>query len=74
MPTEQVGERRYKDKGEFLCGKWGWILLALLLLAVLTLALLYGLGIIGGKTSTTVGSSGGVPVSPFPNNNGAATS
>jgi len=70
----QVGERRYKDKGEFLCGKWGWILLALLILALLTLALLYGLGILGGTPSKRVSSSGSGPVSPFPSNNATGSS
>jgi cytoskeletal protein RodZ len=70
----QVGERRYKDEGEFLCGKWGWILLALLILALLTLALLYGLGILGGTPSKRVSSSGSGPVSPFPSNNTTGSS
>lgn len=43
--------RRYKDndEGEFLCGKWGWITAALLITAILTLSLLFGLGIFGGS-------------------------
>lgn len=62
--------RRYKDNdtGEFFCGKWGWILAALLFTALLTISLLFGLGILGGPTKTTTpaitpqGPSNAVPV------------
>lgn len=53
-----------KADDSFLCNKWCWILSAILGVALLTLALLYGLGVIGGpvgkgtETSTPVANAG----------------
>lgn len=49
-----------KNNDEFLCSKWCWILSAVLGMLLLTLALLYGLGVIGGPVGS--GTNANAPV------------
>lgn len=65
--TASVQGSSYAPKADdtFLCSKWCWILSAILGVALLTLALLYGLGVIGGPvgkgteaSSATVAAAG----------------
>lgn len=66
VETMSVVPRKDKEKNQFLCGKWGWILAALGILTLLTIALLFGLGIIGGTPGNTkVGKGSETPNNPF---------
>lgn len=64
VPTGAVSTQgsSYVPKADdsFLCSKWCWILSAILGVALLTLALLYGLGVIGGPVGK--GTEASAPV------------
>lgn len=57
-PPQNIDDNKKDASAVLLCGKAGWILGAIVIATLLTIALLYGLGIIGGQpTSPKVSSS-----------------
>ena len=56
-PPLNTDDNKKDSSAVLLCGKAGWILGAILVTTLLTIALLYGLGIIGGEPKSTKVSS-----------------